>query len=212
MDLKFVLDLMTAWGTLIAALVAVFSAYVAHRTAAATNASAATRVAVELLHKLDDKYDGDRMHNFRRNSAVALLKALENNQPVTDNDDVEQVAGFFEAVGYYVERGIIEEEMIWNFFSRHIVNRYELSKEYIIAERSKKADTSYLEYFEKLARRMIAVEIEMVGRKPSMARDVLIQYLRDESKLQPSGMVKPEIPVDTAVVYRLVQVPTDTVG
>lgn len=83
---------------------------------------------IDLLFRLNDKYDIEEMKGFRRNAAKLLLHYQDNKKDKECCDALDEVLDFFEMVGNLVQRGAIDKEMIWHNFSNSILAYWTFAK------------------------------------------------------------------------------------
>jgi hypothetical protein len=88
---------------------------------------------------------------------LKVIRRKHTKEPLT-NEQIQDYVGFWEEVGIYQNKGIIDEELLDEILGDYIIDCYndvEIRK--VIAEiRTDEHDDSYYEYFEKLARILMA--------------------------------------------------------
>ncbi len=104
-------------------------------------------MSVQLFLQLAQQFDSDEMERKR----VALAKAFLKNAKETEIDDT--VLTFFENVAHLVRRGLLEDEMSWNFFSLDVIFLHHASRNYIQHMRQKFNAQDLFQEFETLALR-----------------------------------------------------------
>ncbi len=81
------------------------------------NKRAALSLSIDLLLKMDDRFNSPLLTNYRKHAAESLLAGKPT-------DAVDEVLDFFETIGLLVRKGAIEKEMTWSTFFYWIL-RYE---------------------------------------------------------------------------------------
>ena len=97
---------------------------------------------------------------FRREfSEDTTLKAIYNKYPDQrlTNKEIEDYLGFFEEIGIYAERSLVDMDLVDLILGDYIIECYE---EHDIMDRVRKlriavGDNSYFEFFEKLAVQLV---------------------------------------------------------
>ena len=84
-----------AWATLIGVVVAIWAVI-------AENKRSRFALGVDLIMKLDDRFNSDKMRKSRRSAAISLLNGT--------NNDATEVLDFFETIGYFIRRGAIDKK------------------------------------------------------------------------------------------------------
>lgn len=91
-------------------------------------ASSRFAISVDLLTKMDERFNGAEMLKKRREAATALLKKKDYGM-------VDDVLDFFETVGLMMRRGALDEEMVWNTFFYWSDGYWRAAQPYIQSER-----------------------------------------------------------------------------
>jgi hypothetical protein len=102
---------------------------------------------------------------FRREfSEDATLKAIYNKYPDQrlTNKEIEDYLGFFEEIGIYAQRSLVDVDLVDLILGDYIIECYE---EHDIMDRVRslriaEGDNSYFEFFEKLAARLVTIRNE----------------------------------------------------
>jgi hypothetical protein len=111
----------------------------------------------DFLWRLEERFNSQLMINKRQKAAAHLLNFLDNPETLPDeNYDLNSVLDFFESLGYYTRRGVIDKDMAWNHFSYWIIPHWQVSKAYIYQQR--KWDPTVWHSFEKLAEELIHID------------------------------------------------------
>ena len=112
-------------------------------------ASSRFAVSVDLLGKMDERFNGAAMLKKRTEAATALLKKKDYGM-------ADDVLDFFETIGLMMHRGALDEEMVWNTFCYWIDGYWRAAQPYIQSERQ--GDPVVWTEFEYLEERCLAFE------------------------------------------------------
>ncbi|MCX5677541.1 MAG: hypothetical protein NTY76_00310 [Candidatus Omnitrophica bacterium] len=113
-------NIITAWATLIGVLVAIWA--VIYQNKRSTFA-----LGVDLIMKLDDRFNSEKMRKARCAAATSLLNG--------NISDATEVLDFFETIGYFIRRGALDKKTVWQIFFYWANNYWHSAKEYIEQER-----------------------------------------------------------------------------
>lgn len=167
------LSVMTAWGTVVAALAAALAVWAAlcqinktTRIAQQSRTDFKLSLAADLSMKLDDRFNSDEFREARSKAARALLSR-------NSLGDVEDVFDFFETVGRLVRTTALTEELAYNFFF-HWINLYWVAGQSHIQERRKIAKPVW-EDFEY---------VFMIVRQVEASKDADSQLLKLDGDIQ----------------------------
>ena len=106
---------------------------------------------VDVLLRMEDEFQGEKMLIERKSAASVLLK-----KPNSTPEDMDDLLDFFESLGLLTRRGALDKEMVWNNFF-YWAHRYWIAAEDYIAEKQKKDPTEW-ENFTKLEKDLIKIE------------------------------------------------------
>ncbi|HKT31617.1 MAG TPA: hypothetical protein VJS89_03875 [Gammaproteobacteria bacterium] len=130
--------------------------------------------SIELLLKLEDRFDSASFRNLRK---IAARSAIEGNFA-----GLEPILDYFETVGLLLERGVLDEEMIWSTFSNWILNYAQIGTQYIAEVQAE--DSTLWTYMMRLRDRMDEVQERITHQKyPSLTPDERENFLREEAYL-----------------------------
>ena len=105
-----------AWAGLASALVAIAAILVESRRARLAT-------GVDLLMRLTNQFDSAEMRETRKRAAIGLRShAPDKANPIFD---------FFEMVGYFVKRGILDKEASWFMFGYWVCNYWSAASSHI---------------------------------------------------------------------------------
>jgi hypothetical protein len=125
-----------------------------------------------LAHFLAEKREHKRFQvqsfeRFRREFSEDenLRRISQKKEPLTD-DEIDDYLGFFEEVGLYFARGLVDAELVDEILGDDIMDaRRNLQiREQIGKIRSGEDDQTYFIYFERLARHLIALSEDRIGK------------------------------------------------
>jgi hypothetical protein len=159
----------------VSALAAVAALLYAARTIQASQFSS----KIDFLWRMMDKWESDGMLRSRAAAAQAMKRKA-------NADEISDVLGFFEVMGYLVRVGAVDAEATWSMFSDWALPYWVAAKYSIDEDRS--ADQTYWQEFEGLWKTLIAIE---AGKRGRPERDVVPsehdaqELLDSESKLAP---------------------------
>jgi hypothetical protein len=137
--------LMTAFGTVGAALAAAWAALVsqvgikkASQIAQQSRADFKLALAADLSMKLDDRFSSEEFKKTRSQAAQALLvgACLE---------DAEDIFDFFETLGLFVRTAALTKELAYNFFF-HWINLYWIAGQGHIQEKRSMARSVWVDF------------------------------------------------------------------
>ena len=101
----------------------------------------------DVLARLDAKWNSDFMRTARKETCGNFGKA-----ETYINKPESMVCSFFEEVGLYVKRGILDRTLVWELCSFDIEHYWPMLEEPIRTLRTKFGDNSFFEHFEELHR------------------------------------------------------------
>jgi len=84
-------------------------------------------LGIDLLLKLEERFEGQEMLRIRRKAARSLLKK--------SGDGIDDVLNFFKTIGLLVRKGALDGKMVWHSFSYWIHRYWLTTNEYIKEER-----------------------------------------------------------------------------
>jgi hypothetical protein len=143
-------DKITAWSTLALAALSLVSCFIVYWGIKRQTESFAQSVSADLGFKLNDRFDGPALKDARKKATEALLE----NKKTADIDDLFD---FFETIGFYVDRGLLDERIAHTLFF-HWINLYWVAGKDQI-ENNQAASKGIWVYFGKLYDRLLAIEI-----------------------------------------------------
>jgi len=131
--------------------------------------------SVDLVFDLEHRFDAPEMINDRRLAAKALLAGI-------CGEELEPVLDFFETLGVFVSRQVIDEELVWNSFSYWVLRYAALAHDQIKARRKAESDNTYWQEFESLVKCLTKIETKRRHLKspPSFSKEQLHTFLVEE--------------------------------
>ena len=160
--------LIAAWAAVVAALAACVSLWLqTHNSRFA--------LGVDLLFKMDDRFNSPSMVAKRKLAAAALLKNenLENAEDVWD---------FFETLELLIRRKALDREMVWHTFFYWIDGYWNASRLHIAAEQEEHP-TVWAD-FRNLYRRVLATEERELAKKGGRYKEPdTAEFLKEEMEI-----------------------------
>jgi hypothetical protein len=139
--------MISSLAAVVAAVGAVASLWIQNRHARVTR-------SLDILLRLEAKYDGDRMKDLRRKAAAGFLEGKFT-------DEAYYVLDFFEEAGLLLRMKAIHEEIIFESFYHSIIAYWFTAKKYIIEFR--RTNKELYDNFEFLAKRDLAYAKRKTG-------------------------------------------------
>ena len=152
-------DPVGSWSTLALAISSFVAVYISFWGIKRQTESLAKSVSADLCLKLIDRFDSPSMIALRKVAAKALLE--ESNQ-----ESVDDVFDFFETLGLYVRRKMLDSEVAHSMFFHWINLYWHAGKGYINA--SRRRSVSIYADFERLYSTVLAIEM----REDPKSRDI----------------------------------------
>jgi hypothetical protein len=156
-------DAALAGATVVLALVTAAIAWVAKRTADETARLVASTERATVLDVVIALFREFRELSPERYRLDAALRNYDASRPLSDLDPETRnaafkVSHFLDALGYLVERELVEVDLIAGFMGGSVINLWEKLGPHIEAERKRRKeagqDPRYQVYFEGLAKRL----------------------------------------------------------
>jgi hypothetical protein len=169
-------ELITAWATIILAIVSIASTWIAYsgirsQTEEGRRSAKSFRLSlsVDLALKLEERFNTERFCQIRSAAARALLEGR-------DLVGAEEVFDFFDTVGEMVKQGALSEEIVHSLFF-HWINLYWNAASSYIA-REQEGTALVWQEFEKVYRRVLQIE----KRKDPNSKDINpgIEHIREQ--------------------------------
>jgi hypothetical protein len=104
---------------------------------------------LSILNNFNSRWNSDKMIQSRQHICKEYKSShLEILAPEED------VLAFFEEMGLYLKKGVLDEESIWNMYSYLIVHYWAILIQKIKKMRADESDNTYFDKFEYLLNRM----------------------------------------------------------
>jgi hypothetical protein len=157
----------------VSALIALFGVSVSYRAFKNQVKIMAGSVSADLALKLADDFDSEISLARRGRVANAFL----NNLKIAEADDVFD---FFEQVGFFVRKGLIESDVAHSFFF-HWVNLYWIAGRQAIAEKRVESEGLWKD-FEFLYQKLLNIEMTTDPRSRFInpSSEIIKKYLEEE--------------------------------
>jgi hypothetical protein len=157
----------------IAALAGLAAAIVAIVALFLQSRQTAFAIAVDLLLKMDERFDSPEMLRRRQCAARGLLNGSEDN--------VRDVLNYFELVGLLMRRKALDRAMVWHDLSYWITQYADAARDYINAERHK--DPNLWTELLWLDAQMLDIERSHRPRGSIKYLEKRVDFLRKEASL-----------------------------
>ena len=148
---------------------------------------------LEALWRLDGDWNTPEMGDIRSQAAGALLSAQSS-------DGIATVLDFFDEVAFLLDRGVLDEDMVWYRLYPPMTNYWFASKEFV--RQMRKQDASMWAHLDKIIDRMLAQQARRRNRavddvKPSKAqiRDFLNGELGQGQCVEDEDMDTRKVPL-----------------
>ena len=146
-------------GTCAGTVMAAVGVLVAALSFGATVQQSRLSLGADMVLKLDDSFKTPAMKSARARAAQKLAAGA-----LTSDENVDVVLDFFEKVGLFERRGVIDAELAWHTFYYWIIHYYHLSKSY--RDYARQGDDSLWEDIDRLYERVMTAQDKM---RPSRA-------------------------------------------
>ena len=138
-------------GALVGAGAALLSQFVAHYL---TEGRERKRFQVQSFERF--------LREFREDENLNRISLKD--EPLTD-DEIDDYVGFFEEIGIYWNRGLVDIDLVDEILGDYITEAWEDEKirKSVYASRGGEDDSTYFRYFEALARHLISLKEKRKG-------------------------------------------------
>ncbi len=147
--------MVSSWAAIVTAVGAVVSLWIQNRHARVTR-------SLDVLMRLDARFDGDRMKELRRKAASGFLEGKLV-------DEAYYVMDFFEEAGLLLSKHAIHEDILFESFYHSILAYWFTAKRYILDLR--KENKELYDHFEFLARRDLLYARKKTGDSAAKLED-----------------------------------------
>lgn len=144
----------TGIGAIWAAMLARRQAQLTERSLAEQNERVRLNLEVDLLLRLEDRFDSDQMQAIRRRAARYIKDNFFSDGSLlevrTVNRDVWEVFNFYEDLGYFVTIGAVRPYTAWRSFGMGAFAHWALGKPTIAKERERIKEPNLYQDWERL--------------------------------------------------------------
>ncbi len=134
---------------------------------AATAALASQFLAHYLAERRERKrFQIQSFERFRREfSEDQNLRRISVKEGKLTDDEIDDYIGFFEEIGIYFVRDLVDIELVDEILGNYITEAWEDEeiRKSIFASRGGEDDSTYFKYFEALARHLVALKAKRKG-------------------------------------------------
>ena len=172
---------------MVTALMAIVSSLVAIYAVVNEGRRSGFSLRMDLLFKINDQFNHPDFTQKRKNAAKFILKLKDKqNYSKWSSSDLDDILDLFQAVSSLTERGALDKDILWEYYSYWLLNYYEVSKEYIAFIQKEYPQTwESVEWLYKVFVKLENKEYKVTKRKYTVrSQTELIEFLVDESKLR----------------------------
>jgi len=169
----------------IASLSAVFGVIIAIFTLIRQSKDAHISLGIQLLRDLDKQFESEEMKQYRRDIANLCIKR-DKGAEISSFDichRASDVANFFEKIGLFLKRDILDLEFTWNYYAMYSIGYWEVLEKDINEVRKLQNDNTAWEGFEYLYKQMKKYDRKLKIRSGKTPKDLIQLYLNAESQL-----------------------------
>jgi len=170
---------------MIAAISAVVGVVIAILALIKQSKDAHISLGIQLLHDLDKQFGGEEMKQFRRDIANLCIKREEGVEISAFEicQNASDVSNFFEKIGLFLKRDILDLEFTWNYYAMYSICYWEVLEKDINELRKLQNDNTPWEGFEYLYKQMKKHDRKLKIRTGKVPRDLIQLFLTSESQL-----------------------------
>jgi Domain of unknown function (DUF4760) len=143
--------------------------------------SASFASGIPVINDFRNKIETDAFKELRKISAEFLLEGkgiAALNGRVYVCPQIEAVLNEYESIAILVEKGGLDEDLVYNYFSDWILTVFPAAED--ILDSNQKQNPTYYENFRKLHQRMMVIE-ERKNGNPRPTRSQVTEFLRAEA-------------------------------
>jgi len=170
----------------IAAISAVVGVIIAILALIKQSKDAHTSLGIKLLRDLDKEFDSEEMRQYRMALSNLCIKREEGAEiPSIEIISHFDVLNFFDTLGMFLKRNILDLEFTWARYSYWVIRYWEVLEKDINAYRKLEKDNVYWEDFEYLYKQIVKFDSQRLKiHRGKLAKDEIRQFLSGESKLR----------------------------
>jgi hypothetical protein len=190
----------TGIGAIWAALVARRQAQVSERSLAQTERSLAEQgqilreqnerarlsLEVDLMYKLQERFDSQRFQNLRKRHLAYLKENCFVDDEILEVQHLdaatEQIVDFFEEVGYLTRTGVLRLDQVWHVWGG-VRSDWQLCEPAINKMRDERSDPRIYEELENLERQMTELERQRSGRGEPRTKEELREFVEGNLRI-----------------------------
>lgn len=171
---------------MIAAISAVIGVMIAILELIKQSKDAHTSLGIQLLRDLDEQWGSEEMRQYRIALSKLCLKREKGAEiPFLDILSHSDVPNFFDSIGLYLQRNILDLEFTWSGYSYYIIRYWEVLEKDINEYRKLENDNAPWEEFEYLYKQVMKFDSRRLKiRQGKLARSEIQQFLTGESLLR----------------------------
>jgi hypothetical protein len=160
-------------------------AQLTERSLAEQNERVRLNLEVDLLLRLEDRFDGPHMLAIRRRAARYIKDTFFSDGSLREvhtlNHDVWEVLNFYEDLGYFVTIGAVRPYTAWRSFGMGSFAYWALSKPAIAEERERTKEPNLYQDWERLTNRLV----ELARRsgeefKGEFTEEELLEFIEEQ--------------------------------
>jgi len=144
------------------------------------NERARLSLEVDLIYKLQERFDSQRFQNLRKGHVTYLRENCFVDDRIVEVRHLDastlQLFDFFEEVGYLTRIGVLRIEQAWNQWSG-VLSDWALCEPAIKKMREERGDPLIYEEMEHLARQMADYERQRTGRSEPPTQEELREFV-----------------------------------
>ena len=144
------------------------------------NERARLSLEVDLLYKLEERWDSQRFWNIRKRHVTYLKENCFVDDRIVGVQHLdaatEQILDFFEEVGYLTRTGVLRLEHVWYRWSG-VLTDWVLCEPAIERLRDERGDPRVYEELENLQRQMADLERQRTGRSEPPTKEELREFV-----------------------------------
>ena len=147
--------MISSWAAIVTATGAIVSLWIQNRHARVTR-------SLDILLRLEAKYDSERMKELRRRAAGGFLEGRLV-------DEAYYVLDFFEEAGLLLSKNAIDEDILFESFYHSILAYWFTARKHILELR--RENKELYDHFELLAQREVAYAMKKTGDHTTKLQD-----------------------------------------
>ena len=144
------------------------------------NERARLSLEVDLMYKLQERFDSQRFQNLRKRHLTYLKENIFVEDEILEvrhlDAATEQIFDFFEEVGYLTRIGVLRLEEVWRLWAG-VQSDWQLCEPAIKKLRDERGDPRIYEELEHLKRQMDDLERQRSGRSEPRTKEELREFV-----------------------------------